>query len=339
MAGSSDSLERRRRVYEAASAQLAGLTDEALAARVATAASPRRGVGGDSGVVDLDGRQVFVKRINLTDLEAASGNIGSTANLFELPLFYQYGVGSAGFGAWRELAAYRRASDWVLAGDCPSFPMLYHWRVLPRAAPPPPTEDQQARLQRAVAYWEDSTAIRARLEAIRDAPQSVVLFLEYVPQTAAAWLDARLAAGGEEAAAALMLFHDRLTEVAAFINARGMLHFDLHRLNVLTDGDRLYAGDFGLSLCSDFDLSPAERAFYEVHADYDRGFVALGVVTAAGEQVAPSPSVAATIERCKPAAEVMRRFFTQLREGGKTTPYPAAELSAALARPRGAADL
>ena len=42
-----------------------------------------------------------------------------------------------------------------------------------------------------------------------------------------------------------------------------MLHFDLHRHNVLTDGEQLYVADFGLAICADFDLAPAERAFFE----------------------------------------------------------------------------
>ncbi|HLB32770.1 MAG: hypothetical protein A3F67_09945 [Verrucomicrobia bacterium RIFCSPHIGHO2_12_FULL_41_10] len=74
---------------------------------------------------------LFVKRIPLTDLERIPENIMSTANLFDLPLYYQYGIGSKGFSAWRELAAHQMASNWVIAGKCPHFPLLYGWRILP----------------------------------------------------------------------------------------------------------------------------------------------------------------------------------------------------------------
>ena len=57
------------------------------------------------------------------------------------------------------------------------------------------------------------------------------------------------------------------------MNARGMLHFDLHRANLLTDGAQIYVSDYGLALCADFDLAPAERAFFEAHRLYDRGYV------------------------------------------------------------------
>ncbi len=49
---------------------------------------------------------IFVKQIPLTDLEKQPENFRSTANIFKLPLSYQYGIGSAGFGAWRELATH-----------------------------------------------------------------------------------------------------------------------------------------------------------------------------------------------------------------------------------------
>ena len=57
----------------------------------------------------------------------------STANLFELPIYYQYGIGSAGFNAWRELYTHIITTDWVIRNKCPNFPRMYHWRILPRS--------------------------------------------------------------------------------------------------------------------------------------------------------------------------------------------------------------
>jgi hypothetical protein len=91
------------------------------------------GVGGGSELVDVDSVPVFTKRIPLTDWEVA--NSGSTANLFDLPMFCQYGLGGPGFNAWRELAANVIVTDAVLAGETQSFPILYHWRVLPGRSP------------------------------------------------------------------------------------------------------------------------------------------------------------------------------------------------------------
>lgn len=64
------------------------------------------GIGGKSALISIDDTPIFIKKVPLTDLEYLDQNFMSTANLFNLPLSYQYGVGSAGFGAWHELAAY-----------------------------------------------------------------------------------------------------------------------------------------------------------------------------------------------------------------------------------------
>jgi hypothetical protein len=81
---------------------LAAHSDSSLATLVETARTA--GIGGASGRVDVDGVPVFVKRIPLTQREL--DHPLSTANLFNLPLHCQYGVGGhPGFTAWRELAA------------------------------------------------------------------------------------------------------------------------------------------------------------------------------------------------------------------------------------------
>lgn len=38
-----------------------------------------------------------------------------TSNIHNLPLFYNYGIGSAGFGCWRELGFHIKASNWILS--------------------------------------------------------------------------------------------------------------------------------------------------------------------------------------------------------------------------------
>ncbi len=77
----------------------------------------------------IEGHLSFVKLIPVTELELA--NLGSTRNLYDLPTVYNYGVGSAGFGAAREVAAHLKTTQWVLDGKIENFPLLYHHRVLP----------------------------------------------------------------------------------------------------------------------------------------------------------------------------------------------------------------
>lgn len=68
---------------------------------------------GSNHIVEEFGGKVFVKKIPVTKLE--SENMFSTKNLYRLPLYYNYGVGSAGFGAFRELALHIKTTNWVLA--------------------------------------------------------------------------------------------------------------------------------------------------------------------------------------------------------------------------------
>ena len=57
---------------------------------------------GENHIIKLGKSKVFVKRIPLTDLEYK--HMFSTRNLYDLPTYYNYGVGSAGFlGFFREL--------------------------------------------------------------------------------------------------------------------------------------------------------------------------------------------------------------------------------------------
>jgi len=113
------------------SERLGRLDDRDLAALVDAGIPLGSGIGGRTSLLCVDGLPVFVKRIPLTDLERRPENVRSTANLFGLPTFYQYGVGSTGFGAWREVAAHEMTTAWVLDGLYPSFPLTYHWRILP----------------------------------------------------------------------------------------------------------------------------------------------------------------------------------------------------------------
>ncbi|QKW54176.1 hypothetical protein [Streptomyces buecherae] len=181
--------------WRSVGAALARLGDRRIADLLAGATPLGSGIGGRSAVLEVAGVPVFVKRVPLTERELRPEHARSTANLFGLPTWYQYGVGSAGFGAWRELATHTLTTRWVLADACQGFPLTYHWRVLPDT-PPEGFVAEFGGIDGAVAHWEGSPAVRARLEAIGRAPASLVLFLEYVPHTLAGWL-ADLRDGGE----------------------------------------------------------------------------------------------------------------------------------------------
>ncbi|HEX9999988.1 MAG TPA: serine/threonine protein phosphatase [Actinoplanes sp.] len=337
--------------FGAVATALALLSDHELGRLVDAAPAVGSGVGGASARLEIAGAPVFVKRLPLTDLEREPANVMSTANLYAVPTFCHYGVAELagpGFGAWRELAANAMTTNWVLTGQSEAFPLMYHWRVLPGAAPP---GEEHADIDRVVGYWGGSAAIRRRLHALAQASASVVLFLEHLPQTLHDWLAEQLAAGQEAVTAACVMVERRLLADVAFLTSNGLLHFDAHFRNILTDGYRLYFADLGLATSPRFDLSAAERDFVARNIGHDTGYAMRELVNwvvanvvgvappATGGPVerydfvrrcaagAPPgdvpPAVAALLSRHAPAAAIANDFYWDFFGASRATPYPA----------------
>jgi hypothetical protein len=324
------------------STALALFSDRALCELVDAAAPIGSGIGGKSALLEVAGTRVFVKRVPLTDLERQPENTRSTANMFALPAFCQYGIGSPGFGAWRELAVHTMTTNWMLAGSHEGFPQMYHWRVLPDSQPCLPEE--LADVERAVACWGGGSQVRFRIEALRQSSASIALFLEYIPHNLHEWLGVQVSAGDEAANRALTMVEKELEAGTSFMNTRGLLHFDAHFENILTDGQRLYFADYGLAVSSRFELSQDESRFFDRHLTYDRCYTATHLVRwlatalygyqgedrdalvrkcSEGERPRGIPEAAAAIlTRYAPLAAVMSDFYRKLQRQSKNTPYP-----------------
>ncbi len=313
------------------SLELTRLSQQQLSDLIAQASPVHSGVGGNSALVTILNVPVFVKKVPLTDLERRTENLMATANLFELPMFFQYRLGSPGFGAWREVVTHQMTTEWVLTGQCLNFPLLYHWRVLPATRPEPIPQGERVR------YWGNSGAVGARLEALQNASDCVALFLEYIPQNLHQWLSARLAQGGQTAESAVEFVDHNLRVTNAFMQSQGLTHFDAHFENILCDGERLYFSDFGLALSALFDLTMTEREFLLHHRTFDRANSALSLVICllggAGWEVrlreylqGSSEKMPATIHavvlRDAPVALALKEFFGQLHDK-KGSHYPA----------------
>lgn len=206
----------------------------------------------------IDQKPVFVKRIPLTEKEYAQGF--NTQNLYELPMYYHYGIGSAGFGAFRELICHQRVSDWVLQGHTAYFPLLYDYRIWPAQAPWQKRSPEQ--WQRHLKVWSDEPHIAEYLKARESAAYEMVLFLEYVPDT--------LFAYAEQKDERLLGLLSQASEGLQFLNGQGVLHLDAHLGNLLTDGERVVISDFGLALDRCFQLAADEQHFFEQHRYYDQ---------------------------------------------------------------------
>lgn len=344
--GSGTSHVARLARYAAVSSFLALHSDRRLRKLVDEATPIGSGIGGTVALLETEGIPVFVKRVPLTDLERRPENVMSTANLFQLPPFYQYGVGSAGFGAWRELAAHAMTTNWVLGKQCESFPLMYHWRVLGGPPPRTSTSEEQADLARTVAYWDGSPAVRGRLEALARSTASVALFLEYIPQNLHEWLTTQVARGDDAVDNACAMVEQSLSSDIPFMNSSGLLHFDAHFRNILTDGRRLYIADFGLATSSRFDLSKGEARSLGENMSHDRCYTVTQwvnwLVTAlsgaadrngfirgcaeGGDPVGVPASAAAVIERYAPVAAIMNAFYRKLHLESRATAYPLDEI-------------
>ncbi|MEU8995729.1 protein kinase family protein [Streptomyces caniferus] len=336
----------RLAAHSSVATSLALCSDRGLRELVDAATPLGKGIGGKSALLDVDGTPVFVKQVPLTDPERQPENVRSTANVFGLPDFCQYGIGGPGFGAWRELAAQLMTTNWVLAGEYQGFPLMYHWRVLPATETSLP--DELADVERAVAYWGGGPEVRHRIEALQRSSATVALFLEYIPQNLHEWLGVRLDAGDEAADRACAMVERELAAGVSFMNARGLLHFDAHFENILTDGRRLFFADYGLAVSSRFALSPEEAAFFDRHRTYDRCYTVTHLVhwlvahlygygrderdawvraCAAGERPSGIPGqAAALLAQHAPLAAVMAGFYRKVQKESRRTPYPLEEL-------------
>ncbi|ESU46345.1 hypothetical protein P376_5678 [Streptomyces sp. HCCB10043] len=131
------------------------------------------------------------------------------------------------------------------------------------------------------------------------------------------------------------------------MSSRGLVHFDAHFTNILTDGRRLYFADFGLALSSRFDLSSGESGFLSDHLAYDRCYTAshllrhhvLDLVRGDTERKAflhdwiagrrpgdVPPAISAIIDRHARPTVVVDSFFHRLFTESKQTPFPATEI-------------
>jgi hypothetical protein len=331
-------LAARRSRHDRISVSLAARDDAELAALLNVAPAIAVGVGGGSVMLDVDGVPVFGKRVPITDRELAHPH--STANLSDLPSYCQYGIGGPSFGVWRELAANLIVTEGVLAGEAESFPLLYHWRVLPGR---PPIASEHLDIDAAVARLGSALAVRTRLEELANATSSLVLFLEYVRYPGLDWLN-------EDPVGRAETTERQLSEVVAFLRNRELLHMDGHFGNKISDGDRIYLVDFGLATSPRFELSDAERDFVAHHVGHDAGYAAMGLVNwlvtavcgvlvpASGGPVArneyvrrcargaiPSgvpAAVAEVLARHAPAAARMNDFVWRLFGGEVNAEYP-----------------
>ncbi|WP_339383383.1 protein kinase domain-containing protein [Oculatella sp. LEGE 06141] len=200
--------------------------------------------------------KVFVKRVPVTDIEYE--NLFSTKNLYNLSTGYNYGVGSPGLGVFRELITHLKTTHWVLEGAIANFPLMYHYRILP-------STKNCAKLEIDIEHWGNHANIKKYVLDRVHAKYELVLLLEYIPHILETWL--------QENPHQLQKTLNDLWRTIAFLRAKGIIHFDAHFRNILTDGEQIYLTDFGLALDKSFALTEDETVFFEQNSLYDYGEV------------------------------------------------------------------
>lgn len=326
--------------------ELSLLSDKHLESLIETASHMGTSIGGTSFLLTINNAPIFIKKIRLSNIETQPQNTMSTRNIFQLPLYYQYGVGSAGFGAWRELAAHAMTTNWVLTNECEHFPLMYHYRILssPKRLA---TDDDLAKIESDILYWEGSSAIRSRLLASQEAIADIVLFLEYFPSNLYNWLEKYIQTIDT---AKMSNIEQELLQTIDFMKSHGFLHMDSHFWNLLTDGDHIYFSDFGLALSSKFELGKPEIEFFEKNQNYDKysaitNFLHSIITGLYGQddwikrlkeclnnKNNLPRTLQSIIKRYAPIAISMDEFYTKLRFESKNTPLPVNQLNELLTK-------
>ncbi|MFE0556852.1 protein kinase family protein [Paenibacillus sp. NPDC058910] len=342
------SYDTRLARYTAVSTALTLFSNEQLRKRVEKATVLNTGIGGTTAFLQIDGKPVFIKMVPLTELERSPENFMSTRNVFNLPPYCHYGIGSPGGGVWREVAAHTMTTNWVLARQCENFPLMYHWRVLKSPERRNPISEELSDVSQMVEFW-GSAKIGDRIEAIEESNYDVVLFCEYIPYNLHNWLAEQVAIGESAANSAFALVDSSLQSTVSFMNANGLLHFDAHFKNVLTDGHSVYISDFGLATSSRFELSASELEFFELNKTHDGCYVVTQLVNwlvaaltgtvnrserlefirrcaEGNESLKVMDSAAEIIMRYAPIAVVINDFYTNLVSKNRNTSFPVEEI-------------
>lgn len=256
-----NSLDLRRQKYFKIGSQIAQLDERKLFCLLDKSESNESSTGwGMNHVVSFGQSKVFVKRIPVTDIEY--NNFFSTKNLYNLPATYNYGFGSTGLGVFRELVTHLKTTHWVLEGAIATFPLMYHYRILPSIQA---STKALADLEINIEHWGNHANIKKYVLDRAKAQYELILFLEYVPYVLETWL--------RENPKKIQQPLNDLCRTIAFLGTKGIIHFDAHFRNILTDGEQIYLTDFGLSLDKSFALTAGEENFFDRNTLYDYGEV------------------------------------------------------------------
>jgi serine/threonine protein kinase len=212
---------------------------------------------GKNSIITINNHKVFTKRIPITQLEY--DNKFDTYNFYNLPTYYNYGVGSAGINCFRELAMHIKTTNWVLGDQIEHFPLLYHYRIVKNNKPLIHFNDKK-KLKEHTKYWNNNKNIKKYIIAKNNAKYEIVLFLEYIQY------DWHMLAKSDIGQINTYIF--QILNTINFLKKNNIIHFDAHGGNILSDGTNFYLTDFGLMLDMEYNLTDNEIKFFKNNTHY-----------------------------------------------------------------------
>ena len=177
---------------------------------------------GKNYIIILDGIKIFIKKIPLTKLEY--NNQYSTANLYNLPAFYNYGFGSAGINCYRELLTHVKTTNWVLNDQIENFPLMYHYRIMENTKP----LKVQTDINKYIKRWNNDENIKKYTLARDTAEYEIMICLEYFPYVLYDWIGKNTDR--------TELYIKQMMKTTKFLKEHNVIHLDAHDGNIVTDG-------------------------------------------------------------------------------------------------------
>lgn len=232
----------------------------------------------DDKIIKIDNINVFVKKIPIADLFYQ--NQFETGNLYKLPLFYNFGIGSVGISPWRELALHLKTTNFVLTNQCSSFLLLYHYRII---------EDDydmysEEYIKSQSKGFHNYKQIKYYLKDRAMSRHKIVLFLEYIPHNLYEYGNFR-----NEVFKHLdytKKYYEQAKIIISFLNRKKIYHFDAHTGNFIVDNKgKLYLTDFGLAVDEDFNLTNDERKLLKYNKKYDNQTILFNIYRLFTDQI------------------------------------------------------
>jgi serine/threonine protein kinase len=194
-----------------------------------------------------------------------------TSNLYNLPTFYNYPIGSAGINCFRELTMHIKTTNWVLEGKIKNFIMMYHYRIIKKENHIIDDIQKENINKKVETKWNSNKNIKKYLIERLNAPYEIIVVMEYFPITLNEWL--------KQDITNVYSYKKQIYPLLNFLQEQHVIHFDSHSKNfVVSKEGIIYMIDFGLVLDLEFNLTKEEIKFFNKNTMFDYGLSIMNIL-------------------------------------------------------------